>query len=238
MSPCSQKKSECRHCPSFSAGIFSELSEDELVLLEGHKSIHEFKRKQIVFLEGDDVQGIFCIQSGKVKIYKTTGDGKQQILNIAQPGSLLGHSSLFTQCPHAFTAEALDDSQICFWNQEGFLSILQRNPPVALKLMTQLSAELNRAEEKVLENAYQSVRQRFAKFLLMLKDKFGVSESQGYRLDIYLSRQELAQAIGSTEETVVRLISEFHKDGFINIDKKNIFVIEPDKLLTYTKTGY
>jgi CRP-like cAMP-binding protein len=235
---CSEQKLNCHECPSFNKGIFSELSRSELVCLEKYKSLFSLKRKDTLFNENDAVRGLYCIQSGKVKLFKTTIDEKQQILNVVEPGYLLGHASLFTQRPHTFTAEALEDCEVCFWEQEGFLSILQTNASVTLKLMKQLSAALNRSEDQVLDLAYKTVRGRFSAFLLTLMKKFGVLENNAYRLDIYLSRQELSQAVGSTEETIVRLLSEFRKDGLIEMKRKCLFVINPEKLTLYTSGGY
>ena len=238
MSQCSKSSQNCRLCHSFERGIFSDLSERDLKLLEQCKTANHYKRKQIIFYEGNPVVGLYCIQSGKVKLYKTSDDGKQQILKIAQGGDVLGHSALFTETPHIATAEVMEESDICFLDKTKFLSVLRGNPSVSLKLLGQLSHELNRAEEQVLDLAYKSVRVRFVEFLLTLKQSFGVYEEGVYKLQISLSREELAQAIGTTVETTVRLLSEFRAEGLIEVEKKSIAIREPEKLLAFTKTGY
>ncbi|OGW84377.1 MAG: hypothetical protein A3C35_07120 [Omnitrophica bacterium RIFCSPHIGHO2_02_FULL_46_11] len=235
---CGKGSQSCRLCHSFEAGIFSNLSEKSLKFLEQCKTSNHYKRKQIIFYEGNPVVGLYCIQSGKVKLYKTSDDGKQQILKIAQGGDILGHSSLFTDTPHIATAEVIEESDICFLDKNRFLSVLQANPSIALRLLGQLSRELNRSEEQVLDFAYKSVRVRFVEFLLALKQNFGVYEQGAYRLQIALSREELAQAIGTTVETVVRLLSEFRAEGLVEVEKKSISIKEPEKLLTFTEASY
>ncbi|MDP2644003.1 MAG: Crp/Fnr family transcriptional regulator [Desulfobacterales bacterium] len=238
MSLCGKSFQSCRLCQSFESGIFSDLPEKDLKLLEQCKTANHYKRKQVIFYEGNPVVGLYCIQSGKVKLYKTSGGGKQQILKIAQEGDILGHSALFTETPHMATAEVMEEANICFLDKTRFILVLQTNPSVSLKLLGQLSRELNRAEEQVLDLAYKSVRVRLVEFLLTLKQNFGVYEQGVYRLQISLSREELAQAIGTTVETVVRLLTEFRTEGLIEVEKKSIAIREPEKLLEFIEAPY
>lgn len=236
---CSGKSlGSCQLCQSFQKGVFSELSESELQLLEQCKTSNKYKKKQIVFYEGNPVVGVYCVRSGNIKLFKTSSAGKQQIVRIAQKGDVLGHSALFTEAPHAVTAEILDDSEICFLDRTRFLTLLRINVSVSLKLLAQVSRELNRSEEQALDLAYKSVRVRFVEFLLTLKQTFGVCENGICHIDISLSREELAQSIGTTTETAVRLLSEFRADGLVEIDKKSISLLDSEKLLKYTEIGY
>ncbi len=236
---CSGKSSgSCQLCQSFQRGVFSDLSEEELLLLEQCKTSNKYKKKQVVFYEGNPVVGVYCVRSGKIKLFKTSSTGKQQITKIAQKGDILGHSALFVEAPHAVTAEVLDDSEICFLDRARFLALLRTNVSVSLKLLAQVSRELNRSEEQALDLAYKSVRVRFVEFLLTLKQTFGVLDNGVYRIDITLSREELAQAIGTTTETAVRLLSEFRADGLVEIEKKSISLLDAQKLLKYTEVGY
>lgn len=238
MQICGKDSQGCRLCLSFENGLFSDLSEKDLKLIEQCKTSNQYRRKQIIFYEGNPVVGIYFIQSGKVKLYKTSNDGKQQILRIAQGGDVLGHSSLFTETPHIATAEAIEDSNICFLDKTKFLSVLQAYPSVSLKLLGRLSRELNRSEEQALDLAYKSVRVRLVEFLLALKQSFGVCEQGVCRLQISLSREEIAQAIGTTTETAVRLLSEFRTEGLIEVEKKSISIRESEKLLEFIKSPY
>lgn len=182
--------------------------------------------------------GLYFIRSGKVKLYKSSTDGKQQILRIAGNGDILGHTSLFSNEPYHVTAEAIEDSEICFLDKNAFFAFLRNDPSMAFKLLSRLSHELIYAEGKVLDLAYKSARVRFAEFLLMLKESFGVLEKGVHRLDISLSREELAQAVGTTLETAVRLLSEFREEGFIEVKKRAISILESEKLIKITEAGF
>lgn len=236
---CSGKgRGSCRLCQSFKVGIFSELSEKELDLLSQCKTSNRYKRKQIIFYEGNPVVGLYCVSSGKIKLYKTDGAGRQRIAKIAQKGDILGHSSLFTETPHTVTAEIIEDSEICFLDKARFLSLLRSNISISLKLLTQISLELNRSEKQALSLAYQSARVRFVEFLLTLKQSFGIPEKGAWRLGIHLSREEIAQAIGTTVETAVRLLSEFRSEGYIREEHKTVIIVDSEKLLSFTEAGY
>lgn len=239
MSECEKGSKSCKLCTSFEKGIFSDLSDRDLEFLDQCKTSNKYKKKQIIFYEGNPVVGLYCIRSGKVKLYKTNKDGKQQILKIAQSGNILGHSSFFTETPHGVTAEVLEEADICFLDKNRFLSLFQTNPSISLKLIGQLSRELNHSEDQVLDLAYKSVRMRFIELLLTLKQSFGVYESGGtYWLQISLSREEIAQTIGTTVETAVRLVSEFRAEGLIEVEKKTICIKDLEKLRKFSQSSY
>jgi CRP-like cAMP-binding protein len=238
MKSCSQLSQSCHLCQSVHKGVFADLSEKDLTLLDSCKTSNRYKRKQIIFYENNPILGVFFVRDGKVKLYKTSRDGKRQILKIAQAGDALGHSALFSDTPHATTAEIVEDANICFLDKAKFLMVLRSNPSVSVKLMEKLSKDLNQAQDQVLDLAYKSVRVRFVELLLTLKQSFGVFENGVYKLEISLSREELAEAIGTTEETAVRLISEFKSNDWIELDKKNILIKKLDELVQLTEFGY
>src|SRR3989338_299264 len=235
---CQSKSESCKLCTSFEHGIFSELPEKELKQLAAYRTTNHYKKKQTIFYEGNPVLGLFCIRSGKIKLYKSNPEGKQQILRILKKGDTIGQSSLFSNQPLQTTAEAIEDSEVCFLDKAGFLLILRNNPSLALKLLGKLSQELIQVEGKALDLAYKSTRVRFAELLLTFKETFGIKEKGLHRLDISLSREELAQAVGTTIETAVRLLSEFREEGLIEVDKRTISILEPEKLFELTGSGY
>lgn len=238
MKSCNVASQNCHLCQSLDKGIFEGLSKKDLDVLDSSKTSNRYKRKQIIFYEENPILGVFFIRSGKVKLYKTSRDGKRQILKIVQAGDSLGHSSLFSNRSHAATAEVIEDADICFLDKNKFLSILHANPSISLKILEKLSKDLNQAEEQILDIAYKSVRVRFVELLLTLKQSFGVYEDGVYKLEISLSREELAEAIGTTEETAVRLISEFKSNDWIEVHKKSISLKKPEELLQLTEFGY
>lgn len=238
MDICTRDSRSCRSCDSLEEGIFSGLSKQEMDLLDQHKTVNRYQRKQIIFYEGHPVVGLYCVRSGKIKLYKSSPSGKQQILKIARVGEILGHSSLFANAPHIASAEAMEESDICFLDKHRFLLLLQAHPSISSKLLGQLGRELNRSEEQVLDFAYKSVRVRLVEFLMTLRRSFGVHKEGDDRLNISLSREELAQAVGASVETVVRLLSEFRSEGLIGLEGKDIVILRPERLLEYTVSGY
>jgi CRP/FNR family transcriptional regulator len=238
MAKCHAQSDSCKLCPSAGKGIFAQLQSHELEWLDEYKTSNRYRKGQVIFYEGNPQLGLYFVRSGKIKVYKSNTDGKQQILRIASPGDILGHSSLFSGKPSNATAEAIEDAEVCFLDKNGFFSILKNNHSIALNLLNRLSSELIRVEEKTMDLAYKSARARFAELLLTLKESFGVPQKGLHRLDIALSREELAQAVGTTVETAVRLLTEFREEGFIEVDRKNISIVAPDKLLELTSPAY
>lgn len=232
------KSSSCKACSSLECSIFSDLPEKDFYFLDRCKTVNCYKKRQIIFYEGNPVLGLYCIRSGKIKLYKTSAEGKQQILRIVKAGDMLGHSALFSNGPHSTTAEVIEDSDICFLDKNGFLSILRNNPSIAVKLLARLSSELVHTEKKALDLAYKSTRVRLAELLLALKETFGVREEGVDKLNISLSREELAQAVGITVETAVRLLSEFREEGFIGVNKRSISILDSEGLLELIGSGY
>ena len=194
------------------------------------KTSNTYKRKQIVFYEGNMPYGLHCIYSGKVKVYKTGSEGREQIVRIAGPGDILGYRALFANEPYSATAEALEDAMICFIDKNAFFPILAKNPGTALNIIKKLSVELREAEDKVKDFAQKSARERMAELLLMLQTTYGKKTSKGPVIDLLLSREEMADMIGTTQETAIRLLSEFKSDKMIDMDGRKITILDAPAL--------
>ena len=226
-----QTKPHCQVCPSRMLGVFSTLEGVALQEFDCHKTNNTYKRGQIIFYEGNRPYGLYCLFSGRVKLYKTGVDGKQQIVRIAGPGDLLGYRSLFSDEAYAASAEVLEDASICCIDRNAFFPVLAKNPQLALRIIKQLSHELRRAEDLATSIAQKSVRERMAELLLMLKETYGKETKKGVMLDIHLSREELAEMIGITQETAIRLLSEFKSDGMIEVREREITILDLKALL-------
>lgn len=231
-------QADCRICPNKEKSLFSHLSEADYQILNGMFSQSNYLKKQIIFNEGNPPIGLYCIRQGKIKLYKTNFNGKIHIFKIAQPGEVLGHAALFSNEPLNFTAEALEDTQLCFLDKNHFQNLLENNFKLALNFLSHMSGELYYTENAALNLAYESVRVRFVELLLTLKNSFGKKTSTGWILDVKLSREEMAQSIGSTEETVVRLIAELKKDHLIDVKHKEISIKNLNKLMELMSPAY
>ncbi len=222
----------CAHCASKKDSLFSELNQEELESLDLHKSCILYKKGQTLYYEGTRPMGLFCLNSGKVKVYKITSDGKEQILNLAKAGDFIGYRALISEEFYAASASVIEEGAICYIPKADFLKILNGNPKFFRKMMQKLCDDLGILEQKLVTIAQKSVRERLAATLLMLKESYGMEgEGQSTLIDIALSREDLANIIGTATETVIRLLSEFKNQELISLQGKKIKVIDPKGLI-------
>lgn len=223
-------KPECQTCTSRVLGVLCDLDSQSLNECNDHKTTNAYKKGQVIFYEGNQAFGLYCLFSGRVKLYKTGVDGKQQIVRIAGPGDLLGYRALFAGEPYPATGEVMEDATICCMDRNAFFPLLSKNPSLALNIIKKLSKELRQAEDLATSIAQRSVRERMAELLLMLKEAYGKPAKKGVRIDLQLSREELGDMIGITQETAIRLLSEFKQDGMIEVKDREISILNPSKL--------
>ncbi len=221
---------QCTICPASDASVFSGLPENKLGQLEPLQTTNTYKKNQIIFYEGNPALGAYCISEGKVKLYKTTEDGKQRILKICTSGELLGYASLFSGRNEQYSAEVIEDSRICFLEKNGFLGFLRKNPDTVMTILSRLSKETIKSHEQLVDQTFKSVRRRLAEMLLNLEGSFGKKDKKGMRIELTLTRDELSQAIGATMETTVRLLSEFKQEGLVTEDDRKIIILKPAEL--------
>lgn len=224
-------KLECQTCSSHFLGVLCELEDHALAECNQHKTTNTYKKGQVIFYEGNQAYGLYCIFDGRIKLYKTGVDGRQQIVRIAGPGGLLGYRSLFSEEPYHATAEVIKDATICCVDKHAFFPLLIKNPNLALNIIKKLSRELRCAEDLVTSIAQRSVRERMAELLMILKETYGKTVKTGFKIDLELSREELADMIGITQETAIRLLSEFKNDQLISVQGREIIILNAKALL-------
>lgn len=215
---------QCGTCEHQAQSIFCSLSAPQLDSLKIQKVVNTYRPHQIIFYAGNPPQGIYCIRSGKIKSYSLDTDGRQQIVRISGPGEPLGYGSLLSDEPYAATAETLEESAICFIEKQSFMRLLETYPKIGLRLMQILAVDLQNAHRTMSTLAYKSVRERLAELLLLLHARYGRKTSEGIRLDISLTRREMAEIIGATQESVIRLVSEFRQKGYLQVDGHTIIL--------------
>jgi CRP/FNR family transcriptional regulator len=220
----------CAFCEGRKDSWFKDLDNQKIEEMSLHKSCIKYKKGQNIFYEGTRPMGLFCINSGKVKVYKNSPQGKEYIYRIAKPGEFLGYRALLSEEYYAGTATVLEDANICFIPKDYFFNVLQKDPTFMRKMVKAISHEMGVLETKLAELAQKSVRERLAGTLLMLKDTYGIEGEGNALIDIALSREDLANIVGTATETVIRLLSEFKGDGLISFEGKRIRVLEPRKL--------
>lgn len=230
-SPYSKPAPSCSDCESRSMGILCNLEDHVLEKLNQHKTSNRYQKGQIIFYEGNQAFGLYGVYSGRVKLYKTGIEGRRQIVRICGPGDILGYRALFAGEPYHATAESLEDSTICCIDKGVFFSVIGENPRFAVDLLKKLSVELRGAENLAASIAHRPVRQRMAELLLMLQETYGKPQKKGVCIHLELTREEMAEMIGVTQETAIRLLSEFKKSGYISVEERTITVLNSKSLL-------
>lgn len=220
----------CTLCDHLKDSLFNGLNPEDLNKINLHKTCIQYKKGQNIFYEGTRPTGLYCMNGGKVKVFKNSVQGKEYIVYLAKPGDFLGYRSLLSEEFYAATATVLEDAKICFIPKENFFEILQKNPTFMRKVVKAVCHEMGIMEERMAELAHKSVRERLAASLIMLKETYGMEGEGSALIDLALSREDLASIVGTATETVIRLLSEFKSDGLIAFEGKKIRVLEAKKL--------
>lgn len=206
--------------------MFADLSDAHLCNLSDNKNFISHKKGQILYYEGTKPLGVFCVSAGIVKVFKSASNGKEQIIRLAQKGEFLGYSSMLGEEVYSNTATIVEDAKICFVPKETFLKVLQEDNNFHRRLTKALCNDIGVMEEKLTDATQKTIRERLAFTLLKLGDTYGVDGGEGEKIDIVLTREEIAGLVGTATETVIRLLSEFKKDELIEFDGKKIIVLD------------
>lgn len=215
----------CADCDSRHRSEWAVLSDEELALLERGKVVRSYLPGETVFQEGGTASGIHCVRRGMVGIRKLDAAGNSILLRLAYAGEALGYRAMLADKDHATTAEALSASTICFLDGAVIRRLLASNPRLGLAFLKHASRDLEATEEKVLQNVALSVRARLAHLLLMLKDRYVVTEHENaFELQLPLSRQDMAAMIGVRPESMSRTIRQFQQDGLARFCGRSVHV--------------
>lgn len=186
-----------------------------------------YKKKKDVFLEGDIPLSLLYIKRGKVKTYKTNEEGKDLITGIYVEGDFFGYESLF-EGEYGETATTLEESELVLIPKDEFFTLLQGSNEVSKKFVEILSHKVAKKEQQLLDLAYSSVRQRTARAILDIHEKYGDTEDRSL---LSISREDLANIVGTATETVIRILSDFKDEELIKVEAGKMFILEPDKLI-------
>lgn len=208
--------------------LFKDLRESELEEIEKKFNIVKLKKNSVVYREGCNVGGIYIVISGIIKIYKTGYEGKEQIVRFACNGEPVGFRSLITDEPACSTSEALVETVLCYIPGEEMLFLFKNNPEFAMTLLKIACDELGAANQFILHLSQLTVRERLAEVIIHLMKKFDLDEE--HRLRIALTREDLANLVGTATESVIRLLSEFKTDNLIEVQGRYIKILDAPTL--------
>lgn len=212
--------------------IFSGLNDQEREKINGAIVTQKFSRCDLIYNEGNRINGTYIVAEGVIKIFKTGSDGKDQIIRFAKTGELVGFRSVISEELACSSTEALTDIVVSFLPGDQLTHLIKTNPDFAMSLMKLTCRELGESNKYITDIAQKSVRERLAEVLLLLMDTFDL-DAEGF-LQVTLSREEIANLVGTATETVIRLLSEFKHDGLIELTGKRIRLVDIPKLF---KTG-
>lgn len=186
-----------------------------------------YREKDIIFSEGRHAHGLWFINSGKVKTYRTNEDAKEYITGLYKQGDFMGYTALLQDAPYTESATALEDTEVLLIPREDFFSLMYNNRDVSHKFIKLLSHDLDEKEDALLHLAYDTVRKRVADALLLLQKRY--QEEKG-TFSMPISRENLASLVGSSKECVIRVLSEFKSENIIETQKSEIRILDSDKL--------
>lgn len=202
--------------------------------LPGFHKIYEtklnriYKKKDFIFMQGEQSNYLYYIVKGLVKVYKSNHDGKELVTHIQGEGKFLGFVALLENRPNNETAMVLKDAEVQLIPQQDFLTLIYTNKEIARKFISMLSNNLYKAENMLLDLAYQSVRQRVASVLLKLNNKEDSTNKKS--ANILVSRKDISSMVGTSTESLNRTLADFKEEGLIEILEKELRLIMPEKL--------
>lgn len=211
-----------------SFNLFKKLNEEELNHLNFEKECSLYKRGTIVYREGSRLTGFYCVTRGIVKILKTGVDGKEQIIRFAKRGDIIAYRSLLSQEPACTTAIIIEDAVLCHIPYQTLLFLIKNNWQFSHHMLQIMSRELREANSYITDIAQKTVRERLAEILLLLKENFELDNHN--TLQISLTREELANIVGTATESVIRLLSEFKQDNLIELHGRKIKFVDANGL--------
>ncbi len=219
----------CYDCMTRKKSLLHNLAIENLEELDDLKTCQIYKKGEVVFHEGGIPHGVFCVSKGKMKVFKTGFDGRDQIIRFAQEGDMLGYRSLLSNEKYNVTVTCIEDSSICFIPKETVLKLISENNVLALNIMKAACLELGEATRLITNLAQKSIKERLAEVLLILQSNFGLDENNA--IQVVLTREEIASMVGTATESVIRMLSDFDKEGIIELKGKQIMLIDNKKLV-------
>lgn len=218
----------CDSCAIQSNAVFRHLSKEELEQINYEKDFRHFKRGEVLYREGNRITGFYCINKGIIKVFKTGIDGKEQIIRFARKGDIIAYRSVLSNEPACTSAKVIEDASVCFIPTGILLKFVKENPAFSVEVMKLTCQELGEANSYITDIAQKTVRERLAEIILHLITEFGLDEDNYLRVS--LTREELANIVGTATESVIRLLSEFKSDQLIELNGRKIRILNKKAL--------
>lgn len=225
-----RSKTSCLDCHNLDCLIKRSCSPSELASVELKKTAYKIRKKQPIFQEDNESHNMYFVHSGIIKIFKTGAFNKDQIVRFSVAGNILGHRGFIPQNVYPISAQAMTEAEICLFTKEYFFKLLEKTPILSTNLVLVFAKELYHEETKLRDMTIFNVREKVAKALLLLIEKFGLNEASEIVGVEVLSRQDIAEFVGLTSNQITKVLSEFKGDKLIETNGKKIKILSKIKL--------
>lgn len=224
-------QNSCAECARSIERVFCNMTAETLHELDAIKFTGVYPKGSVLFVEGEQPRGIFILCSGRAKLTTSSAEGKTLIVKITEPGEVLGVSAAILGRPYEVCAETIEPSQINFIKRDDFLRFLSGHTEACMHVAQQLSEKYQAAQREIRAlGLAQTTSEKLARLLLDWCSKTGERTPKGVRLKVLLTHEEIAQMVGTTRETITRLLSDFKRRKIIEVKGSTIIVMKPDDL--------
>ena len=210
--------------------LFSGLDDDAAASLRSSLSENRLRRGEILFREGDSGDRLYVVMDGKIKLGRSSPDGRENLMAVLGPGQMFGELSLFDPGPRSLTATAVTDVTMLSLGHAALLSWLTGHPDVARNLLGQLASRLRRTNDVVADLVFSDVPGRVAKALLDLASRFGRQSDDGVHVHHDLTQEELAQLVGASRETVNKALADFANRGWLRLEPRSVVLVDVERI--------
>lgn len=210
--------------------LFRGLNDEELEHIWQIARSKFLKKKNVIFHEGSDKDAVYFIKSGLVKTFKTDIDGNEQIVSLLSKGDMLPHTGFFNQAPYPATAETLSDTHLVILPIRSFEQLIFDVPALSISLINMMGAKIGELQKILMHITGHDVQGRLSAFLLKLADQLGERTGDQIRIELPITNQEIANTIGTTRETVNRLLNQMKREKIVESNRSEIIIRNIDAL--------
>ncbi|WP_432402719.1 Crp/Fnr family transcriptional regulator [Wukongibacter sp. M2B1] len=229
---------KCNDCKSklcaSKVTIFSNLSQHDLIEIISMTGHEGYKKGETIFFEGKEANTLYLINKGKIKLFKYTKDGREQILDILSEGDFFGELNLFKEGQYSFNAKAVTPTKLCTLTKENMREIILKRPEIAIKILEVVGDRLSKLETLAQNLATNDAEVRIANLILELKERYGKNAPDGIEIKLPITREDMSYYAGVARETISRKLKKFEEEGIIKlIGIKKIIILDEEKLENY-----
>jgi CRP/FNR family transcriptional regulator, dissimilatory nitrate respiration regulator len=214
-----------RRCP-----LFAGLKEDELRRIRAIASLKQVKKKQMLFSDGEEARGFYVTLSGRVKLFKVSPEGKEQILHVVAAPDAFAEAALFLEGTYPAFAEAMTDCQLLYFPKKDFIQMIEKNPQLSINMIVTLSQYLKRFASLIEELSLKEVSSRVAKYLVDLSMRSSKEGKRPKEVELDLSKTQLALKLGTISETLSRTLAKMKAKRIIDVKKNRILILDREAL--------